>query len=180
MLPVIGLVQARAEGDDAKPQTIYAFSVEDIGGNEVSLEEYAGDVVMIVNVASRCGFTSQYEGLQELYERYRDRGFYVLGFPANDFLNQEPGSNEEIKTFCTTEFNVTFPMFSKISVKGAEQHPLYAFLTNEDTNPDYAGRITWNFNKFLVGRDGKVVARFGSRTKPLSDDIIEAVEAALQ
>lgn len=159
--------------------TIFDFSVETIDGKTVSLSEYKGSVVMIVNVASKCGFTPQYEGLQELYEQYKERGFTILGFPANNFLWQEPGSDEEIKSFCKINYGVTFPMFSKISVKGKDIHPLYEFLTSKETNPDYSGKITWNFNKFLIGRDGSIINRFDSKVEPKSDEVIKAVEEAL-
>lgn len=163
--------------DNAK--SIYDFKVLDIDGNEVSLSKFKGNVLLIVNVASKCGYTPQYEGLQAIYEKYKDRGFYVLGFPANNFGNQEPGTNEEIKEFCSTRYKVTFPMFAKISVKGEDQHPLYKFLTSKETNPDFAGEITWNFNKFLVDRHGKVVARFSSKDKPESELVTQTIEKYL-
>ncbi|MDZ7335717.1 MAG: glutathione peroxidase [candidate division KSB1 bacterium] len=160
-------------------KSIYDFVVKDIDGNEVKLEQFKGKVMLIVNVASKCGFTPQYEGLQKLYMQYKDKGLVVLGFPANNFLNQEPGSNEEIKQFCSLNYNVTFPMFSKISVKGKDIAPLYQFLTSKETNPEFAGDISWNFNKFLVDRWGKIVARFGSRSRPESDELVQAIESAL-
>jgi len=159
--------------------SIHEFTMTDIDGNDVSLATFKGKVVMVVNVASKCGFTGQYAGLQALYERYKDRGLVILGFPANDFLWQEPGSESEIKQFCTLNYGVTFPMFAKIHVKGRDRHPLYAWLTGERTNPEFGGKITWNFNKFLVGRDGRVVARFGSRAKPESEKVAAAIEKAL-
>ena len=161
-------------------QSVLDFTVKDIDGNDVALQTYAGNVIMIVNVASKCGFTPQYEGLQDLYSRYRERGFVILGFPANNFMGQEPGTNAEIKAFCTATYNVEFPMFAKISVKGEDTAPLYRFLTAEQTNPEFRGKITWNFNKFLVGRNGAVINRFGTRTKPLSEKILTAIEDALQ
>jgi glutathione peroxidase len=160
-------------------KSIYDFEVLDIDGNKVSLSKFKGNVLLIVNVASKCGYTPQYEGLQAIYEKYKDQGFYVLGFPANNFANQEPGTNEEIKEFCSTRYKVTFPMFAKISVKGEDQHPLYRFLTSKETNPEFAGEITWNFNKFLIDRNGKVVARFSSKDKPESDVVIQAIEKYL-
>ncbi|MDZ7263299.1 MAG: glutathione peroxidase [candidate division KSB1 bacterium] len=160
-------------------KAIYDFTVKDIDGKDQKLEQYKGQVVMIVNVASRCGFTPQYAGLQKLYSKYKDRGFVVLGFPANNFMGQEPGSNEEIKQFCSVNYQVTFPMFSKISVKGKDIAPLYRYLTDKATNPEFAGDISWNFNKFLIDRQGKIVARFGSRTTPESDEVIQAIEKAL-
>ncbi|HUU43153.1 MAG TPA: PQQ-dependent sugar dehydrogenase [Planctomycetota bacterium] len=167
------------EAADAKPQSVLDFTVTDIDGAVVPLATYRGKVLLIVNVASRCGFTPQYAGLEKLYETYRDRGLVVLGFPANNFLGQEPGTDAEIKTFCTSRYNVTFPMFSKVSVKGDDIHPLYAFLTSRTTGGAFAGQITWNFNKYLVGRDGRVVARFGSTVTPESAELVEAIERAL-
>jgi len=154
-------------------------TVETIDGDTISLERYRGEVLLIVNVASRCGNTPQYEGLQSLFDTYRERGLRVLGFPANNFGAQEPGTDEEIKEFCTATYGVTFDMFSKISVAGDDQHPLYAFLTSEEENPGFGGEITWNFTKFLVGRDGTVVARFAPKVKPLSEEVITALEKAL-
>jgi glutathione peroxidase len=158
---------------------LYGFTMADIDGKDLSLSSFSGKVLLLVNVASRCGFTPQYEGLEKLYEKYRGRGLVVLGFPANNFLSQEPGTNAEIKTFCTTKFNVTFPMFGKISVKGKDQHPLYTYLTSDKTNPGFSGDIGWNFTKFLADRSGHVVARFDSRAKPDSKEVIQAIEAAL-
>ena len=160
--------------------SVYGFTVNDIDGNPVSLEKYKGQVLLIVNTASRCGFTPQYEGLQALYSKYKDRGFVVLGFPANNFKGQEPGTDQEIKAFCVTKYNVNFPMFSKISVKGEDQHPLYQYLTAQSTDPQFNGEITWNFNKFLIDRNGRIVARFDSRDKPEDEKTIQAVEKALE
>lgn len=159
---------------------IYDFAVKDIDGQEVRLEAYRGKVLLIVNVASRCGFTPQYAGLEKIYGQYRDQGLVILGFPANNFLGQEPGTDQEIQSFCSIKYNVTFPMFSKISVKGKDQHPLYRYLTDKSTNPDLGGAISWNFNKFLVDRQGQIINRFGSRTKPEDKEIIEAIEQALK
>jgi glutathione peroxidase-family protein len=159
--------------------SIYDLTMKDIDGNDVSLATFRGKVVMSINVASQCGFTKQYAGLQRLYDRYSERGFIILGFPANNFLWQEPGSDSEIKQFCSIRYGVTFPMFSKISVKGSDQHALYRHLTDEKANPGFGGRITWNFNKFLVDRAGHIVARFGSRTDPEDASVIEAIEKAL-
>jgi glutathione peroxidase len=161
-------------------KSIYEFVLKNIDGQEVKMEQYRGKVLLIVNVASKCGFTPQYAGLQKLYLTYKDQGFYVLGFPANNFLSQEPGSNEEIKNFCSTTYDVTFPMFAKISVKGDDKHPLYRFLTEEQTDPQFAGEISWNFNKFLVNKDGKITARFGSKVKPEDAQLIAAIEKALK
>src|SRR5256885_7809026 len=137
--------------------SILDFRMRDIDGKDVKLKKYKGNVLLVVNVASKCGYTPQYEGLQSTYTKYKDKGFYVLGFPANNFGSQEPGTETEIKEFCTSKYHVTFPMFAKISVKGEDQDPLYKFLTSKETDPDFAGDITWNFNKFLVDRSGKVV-----------------------
>ena len=161
-------------------QNIYDFTMDNIKGEPVELSQHKGKVVLIVNTASKCGFTYQYDGLEELYKTYKDRGFVILGFPANNFLKQEPGSNEEIAEFCRINYGVTFPMFSKISVKGKDIHPLYDYLTSKKTNPEFGGSISWNFNKFLISKEGKIIDRFGSREKPQSDKIIAAVEKALK
>ncbi len=160
-------------------KSVHDFVADSIEGERTPLNRYKGKVLLIVNVASRCGFTKQYKGLQGLYTKYRGRGFEVLGFPSNDFLRQEPGTNKEIQSFCSTTFGVSFPMFAKIAVKGKDQHPLYRYLTSEETNPNHGGKITWNFNKFLVDRNGRVVARFGSRDKPDDPDLLKALEKAL-
>jgi glutathione peroxidase-family protein len=160
-------------------KNIYALTAKDIDGNERSLSEFSGKVLLIVNVASKCGFTPQYKNLQVLYTRFNDRGFEILGFPSNDFMRQEPGTEAEIKSFCSLTYGVTFPMFSKISVKGKTIHPLYAFLTDKATNPQFPGKITWNFNKFLLDRKGNIVARFDSKDDPLGDKVPRLVEGAL-
>jgi glutathione peroxidase-family protein len=157
----------------------YDFTVKDIMGLEVKLESYRGSVILVVNVASKCGFTPQYEGLQQLYEKYSDQGLVILGFPSNNFMKQEPGTNADIKQFCTINYGVTFPMFAKISVRGKDIHPLYQFLTSKETNPEFAGRITWNFNKFLLDRSGKCINRFPSKVKPQDSEVIFALEKAL-
>ncbi|MCF7957869.1 MAG: glutathione peroxidase [Phycisphaerae bacterium] len=166
--------------DSSMNKKFYSFTMDDIDGNSTPLSTYSGKVVLVVNVASQCGYTKQYAGLQELYEKYKDQGFVILGFPANNFGGQEPGTEIEIKTFCTTKFNVTFPMFSKISVKGKDIHPLYQYLTNPEENGVYGETVTWNFNKYLIDKTGKTIGYFGTRTKPLSSEITEAVEAALK
>jgi glutathione peroxidase len=148
-------------------------TVKDIDGKDVNLADYKGKVVMIVNVASKCGYTKQYDGLEALYKKYSDQGFVVLGFPANNFKGQEPGTNEEIKNFCTSKYNITFPMMSKISVKGDDQHPVYKTLTSEK------GEVTWNFNKFLIGKDGKIIEHFDSKVKPDDEKLTSAVESAI-
>ena len=156
------------------------FTLNSIDGILAPLAQYRGKVVLLVNVASRCGYTPQYAGLEKVYEQYKDRGFVILGFPANNFGAQEPGTDQEIKTFCSSKYNVTFPMYSKISVKGADIHPLYQFLTDKQANPKTGGDIQWNFTKFLVGKDGKVIARFESAVTPESADVTSAIERALQ
>ena len=156
--------------------TLHDFSVRTIEGKERSLSVYRGQAVLVVNTASRCGFTPQYEGLEALYREYRERGFQVLGFPANDFLAQEPGTNAEIQEFCRERFQVSFPMFEKISVRGKKMAPLYRWLT---TQAEFPGEISWNFNKFLIDAEGHVVARFGSTTTPDSDELREAIEKLL-
>ena len=158
----------------------YSFTMTDIDGNPVPLAQYQGRVLLVVNVASKCGFTKQYAGLQQLYEKYKEQGFVVLGFPANNFLSQEPGTDSEIKAFCTTKFNVSFPMFSKISVKGKDIHPLYQYLTSPEENGEFGKSITWNFNKFLIDRDGNTVGYFGSKVEPLDSQMTDAVEKALK
>ncbi len=157
-------------------KTLHSFEVRTIDGKKVSLAQYRGKVVLVVNTASKCGLTPQYEGLETLYEKYRAQGFEILAFPANDFLGQEPGSDEEIQEFCSTRYAVKFPLFSKISVKGKEQAPLYHWLTSDSGFP---GDIEWNFAKFLVGPDGKVVARFHPKTKPLDASVTSAIDSTL-
>lgn len=147
--------------------TIYNFQVKDINSKEVKLDEYKGKVILIVNVASKCGFTNQYKGLQSLYEKYVSKGFVVLGFPCNQFGSQEPGTNEEIKSFCSLTYNVSFPMFDKIDVNGSNAHPLYKFLTTEKKGI-FGGAIKWNFTKFLIDKSGKVVNRYAPTTTPES------------
>ena len=175
MVTVSGCATAEGPGG-----MVLRHKMKDIDGEDIDLAKYKGQVVLIVNVASKCGFTPQYEGLEALYDKYKDQGFVVLGFPANDFLRQEPGTNEEIKTFCTTKFDVSFPMFAKISVRGKDMAPLYKDLTSKEYNGGFGGGIKWNFTKFLVGRDGVVRARYGSRTKPQDEDVVADIEAALE
>lgn len=164
---------------NSAPKSVYDFKMKDIDGKDVKLKKYKGNVLLVVNTASKCGYTPQYEGLQATFDKYNAKGFYVLGFPANNFGGQEPGTEKEIKEFCTTKYKVTFPMFAKISVKGEDQDPLYAYLTSKETNPEFAGDITWNFNKFLIGRDGKIVARFTSKDKPEGEVVTQAIEKYL-
>lgn len=157
--------------------SIYDIPLKDIDGKSTSLESYKGKVLLIVNVASKCGLTPQYAGLESLYQKYKDQGLVVLGFPCNQFGAQEPGTIEQIKEFCSANYNVSFPMFDKIDVNGASRHPLYKELAGKDS--PFPGDIKWNFNKFLVGRDGKILKRFEPRTTPDSQEVMEAVQAAL-
>ena len=158
---------------------VYSFTLNSIDGKPSPLADYKGKVVMLVNVASKCGYTPQYSALEAIYKKYKDQGFVILGFPANNFGAQEPGTNEEIKTFCTRKYSVSFPMYSKISVKGDDQAPLYAYLTKE-TGPGITGEIKWNFTKFLVDRDGKVVQRFEPAVTPDSQEVTSAIEKQLK
>lgn len=176
---ILLLVSAICQTTEAKPKSVLDFKVRDIDGKQVKLKKYKGDVLLIVNVASKCGYTPQYEALQATYLKYKDRGFSTLAFPANNFGSQEPGTEAEIKEFCESKYKVTFPLFAKISVKGDDQEPLYKFLTDKETNPEFSGDITWNFNKFLIDRKGKVVARFTSKDKPDGEAITAAIEQYL-
>jgi len=160
--------------------TVYDFTLNSIDGQAAPLSAYQGKVLLLVNVASKCGFTPQYEQLEAIYEKYKAKGLVVIGFPANNFMAQEPGTNQEIKEFCTRKYNVSFPMYSKISVKGDDRAPLYQFLTDKDANPATGGEIKWNFTKFLVGRDGKIIARFEPAVKPDAPQVVAAIEKALQ
>jgi glutathione peroxidase len=159
--------------------TLHDFRACSIEGEERPLADYRGKVALVVNVASRCGLTPHYAGLQKLYEQYRERGLEVLGFPCNQFAGQEPGSDAEVKSFCDLRYGVTFPLFSKIEVNGAARHPLYAWLTSEASAPDGPGDVKWNFAKFVVGRDGRMVARFAPQTDPAAPELVAAVERAL-
>ncbi len=154
---------------------VHEFTLNNIDGKPVPLAEYKGKVVLIVNVASKCGFTPQYTGLEALYEKYKDQGFVIVGVPANNFGSQEPGTNEEIKTFCSRKYNVSFPMMSKVSVKGDDITPLYKYLTTAK-----GGDVKWNFTKFLIGKDGQIAERFESAVKPDAPELTSAVEAALK
>jgi glutathione peroxidase len=161
----------------ARAASLADIPLKDIDGKDTSLKAYAGKAVLIVNVASKCGYTKQYEGLEAIYRKYKDQGFVVLGFPCNQFGGQEAGTLAEIKEFCTSKFDVTFPMFSKIEVNGAGRHPLYAALAGEGAK--FPGDIKWNFNKFLIGRDGQVVERFESKVTPESEEMTKAIVGAL-
>lgn len=189
LVVIIGLVhwhralRSTAHAQDVNqpplPASLFDFTVADIDDKPVALSTFRGKVLLIVNVASKCGFTGQYAGLQKLYETYRDRGLVILGFPSNDFLWQEPGSNAEIKSFCSLTYKVTFPLFAKISVKGEDKHQLYRFLTDASRHAVKVDEISWNFNKFLIDRSGKVLAQYGSTTDPQSPELRAALEAAL-
>ena len=173
LLVVVGMVVMSPTGDAASPLT---GSMKKIDGTEKDLSGYNGKVVLVVNVASQCGYTSQYAGLQKLYDTFKDKGFVILGFPANDFGAQEPGSDSEIASFCSKNYGVTFDMFSKITVKGSGKAPLYKTLT-EASSP--SGEVGWNFEKFLIGRNGEVIGRFKSGVSPQDPVLITAIEAAL-
>ena len=158
---------------------IYDIAVNTIEGRAMTLADFKGKSLLIVNVASKCGKTPQYAGLERLYERFRAKGFSVLGFPCNQFLGQEPGTEAEIQEFCSTTYNVTFPLFSKIEVNGANPHPLYELLKRQNTQPSGPGDITWNFEKFLVNGQGEVVARFSPNVEPENEAVVKAIETAL-
>lgn len=157
-------------------QNVHSFTMKNIDGEDVLLSSYKGKALLIVNTASKCGYTPQYEGLEKLYEQYKDKGFEILAFPANNFMSQEPGTDQEIKNFCLLKFKTTFPVFAKSSVKGGDINPLYQYLT---TQSGFNGPIKWNFNKFLVAPDGKVVARFDSGVTPLSPELVAELEKVL-
>ena len=156
-------------------KTFHDFTVTDIDGNEVKLSQYKGKKVLVVNVASKCGYTPQYENLQALYEKYGGEDFVIVGFPANNFLGQEPGTDEEIKTFCQSTYQVTFPMMSKVSVKGSDQAEVYAWLTNGDENGVTDAKVTWNFQKYLVSENGELEQKFAPTVVPVSDDILKSI-----
>ena len=156
---------------------LQSISLTDINGKPASLKDYDGKVLLVVNVASKCGLTPQYKALEAVHQKYKDKGFTVLGFPCNDFGSQEPGTLAEIKKFCSTEYNVTFPMFDKLHVKGPEQHPLYSALSGKES--PFPGDVKWNFGKFLIGRDGRIVQRFEPKATPDSPEVAQAIETAL-
>jgi len=174
---IVGAAMSVAIAREKPHTSVLSFTMKDIDGTDVPLSKYKGKVILIVNVASQCGFTPQYKDLEALYEKYRDRGFVILGFPANNFGEQEPGTDPEIKKFCTSTYGVTFDMFSKISVMGSDQHPLYKFITSD---PVYGGDVKWNFQKYLVNRDGKIIGKYFSRVTPLSPELTGAIEGALK
>ena len=167
------------KADGTTVTSVLDFKMDDIDGKPVEMSKYKGKVMLIVNVASRCGLTPQYTQLQEVHAKYKDKGLVVLGFPANNFMGQEPGDNKQIKQFCSTKYSVTFDMFSKISVKGDDMHDMYKFLTSKKVQGENGGPIRWNFDKFLVDGDGKVIQRFNPRMKPNDPKMIAAIEKAL-
>ena len=173
----IGALSAMATADDH--ECALNFKANTIDGENVDLEDYEGNVVLVVNTASQCGLTPHYAGLQELYTKYKDKGFVVLGFPCNQFGSQEPGSDAEIKQFCSTKFNVSFPMFSKIDVNGDDAAPIYKYLTSKDVEPAGKGEISWNFEKFLIDREGNLVNRFAPPTKPNDAELVKSIESQL-
>jgi glutathione peroxidase len=163
----------------AGEKSVYDFTMNSIDGQSTPLSNFKGKVVLLVNVASRCGFTPQYSGLENIYEKYKNRSFIIVGIPANNFGSQEPGTNAEIKTFCSTKYNVTFPMMAKVSVKGSDITPLYRYLTDKSANPGTGGEIQWNFTKFLIAPDGKPIARFEPNVTPDDPQLMSAIEKAL-
>ncbi|HVX63644.1 MAG TPA: glutathione peroxidase [Pirellulales bacterium] len=171
-------VEAADKAGDKAPSAL-SFKMKNLTGKDVDLSKYKGKVVLIVNVASYCGNTKQYAPLEKLHEKYADEGLAILGFPANEFGKQEPGTDEEIADFCEKNYGVKFDMFSKVVVKGEGKCPLYEFLTSKESNPEFGGDISWNFEKFLIGRDGKVVARFAPRVSPDSEQVVSAIEEQL-
>jgi len=180
LLLVLCIPRAVAADEPArKPASVLDFQVKDIDGKNVDLSKYKGEVLLVVNTASQCGYTPQYQGLEAVYEKYKAKGFEVLAFPANEFGQQEPGTDAEIKSFCSSRYKVTFPLFAKIVVKGKGIHPLYGFLTGRETDPKFAGPIPWNFAKFLVDRKGEVIARFEPGDEPEAEKVTAAIEAAL-
>lgn len=180
LVAVAGMLAVGTVAGAAEPGAyVLDHKLTTIDGKEANLEDYKGKVLLFVNVASKCGLTPQYEQLMELHKKYADKGLVILGFPANNFGAQEPGTDAEIKEFCTANYGVEFPMFSKISVKGDDIDPLYAELTSEEENKGYSGEIKWNFTKFLVDREGKVIARFEPKTVPTDEAVIKAIEEQL-
>ncbi len=177
LLSMVGLILA---ADVLSAASVYDFQLNSINSEKVPLDDFKGKVLMIVNVASFCGYTPQYEGLEKLYLRYKDQGFVVLGVPSNDFGQGEPGTDLEIKKFCRRRYDVTFPMMSKVFVSGNNPIPLYEYLTDKGQNPETGGAIQWNFTKFLISRDGRILARFEPATKPEDPALVTAVEKALR
>jgi glutathione peroxidase len=179
LLCVVPRAMISAQTPSKKPTSVLDFKMKDIDGKDVSLTKYQGKVLLLVNTASQCGYTPQYKGLEQLYQNYKDQGLEILAFPANEFGAQEPGTDAQIKQFCSTTYKVSFPLFSKIVVDGKGIHPLYAFLTDRATDPKFSGRIPWNFAKFLVNRKGEVIGRYQPDVKPESAELTAAIEKAL-
>ncbi len=175
----VGMVRPALAGDNGKVPAVLNFKMEGLDGKTVDLAKFQGKVVLFVNVASKCGLTPQYEGLQNLHKKYAAKGLVIVGVPSNDFLKQEPGTNEEIAAFCKKNYGVEFVMLAKVKVKGNGQAPLYKYLTSKETNPKFGGPIEWNFDKFLVSRDGSIVARFAPKTDPESKDVTDRIEKEL-
>jgi glutathione peroxidase len=171
--------QAGEKKGDKKVPPALNFTMKGLDGKDVDLSKYEGKVILVVNVASKCGFTPQYKGLQSLHDRYAAEGLVVLGVPANNFGKQEPGTNEDIAKFCDSKYSVKFDMLAKVSVKGDDECPLYKYLTSKETDPKFAGDIKWNFTKFLIDRKGEVVGRFDPKVDPQSEEIMKAIEAEL-
>ncbi len=178
MKKLISLLAALAASFSMIASPIQDISVKDIDGKDTSLKAFKGKVLLVVNVASKCGYTPQYKGLEAAHRKYKDQGFSVVGFPCNDFGKQEPGTASEIKEFCSLTYNVSFPLMEKVHVKGAEQHPIYAALTGKDS--PFPGDVKWNFGKFLLGKDGQILKRWDSGTEPTSEEVSKAIEAALK
>ncbi len=172
------LSAAETKSKDVPP--VLQFKAKSLEGKDVDLSQYKGKVLLIVNVASRCGYTPQYKALEQLHEKYGKEGLVVLGFPCNQFLRQEPGTPQEIRDFCTSKYNVQFDLLEKVDVKGPHQTPIYKWLTSREATPTDPGDVKWNFEKFLIGKDGKVVARYRSGVKPESPQVVEAIEAELK
>lgn len=175
----ISWIQAADPISTKETPAVLDFTMKSLAGEDVNLNKYKGKVLLIVNVASKCGYTSQYKDMQQLYSDYHDKGLEILAFPCNQFGWQEPGDAKEIREFCSTKYNVTFDMFDKINVKGPDAAPLYKYLTSKETDPKFAGNIGWNFEKFLIGRDGQIVQRFKSGDNPTDDTVTKAVQAEL-
>jgi len=171
-------IAADASAEDAK-QTALSFKVDTLAGEQVDLSQYKGKVILVVNVASKCGLTPQYEGLQALYEANKDKGLVILGFPCNQFGKQEPGTPQEIAAFCKDNYSVTFPMFAKVDVNGEEADPFYRYLTGLKMPPKGAGKVAWNFEKFVIDREGNVIARFSPRTKPTDPELVKVLQGEL-
>ena len=185
MSPMLAVAQdtdAAVKGKDAAktPKNVLGFTAKSLDGKDVKLRKYRGKVLLIVNTASQCGATPQYRDLQKLHEKYGEKGLAILGFPCNQFGNQEPGDAKEIRKFCTDNYNVTFDMFAKIDVKGKKQDKLFKHLTSKKTLPKDSGDVRWNFEKFLVGRNGKVMKRFRTGTNPSDSAVVEAIESQLK